>query len=286
MTRRLTLLGLFLLAWVPSILAEEAVPRILIVGDSWAASVATKHHDPIPPGFGTFDAVLQEAGFSGIRTEGSRTAWGGRKASDWVKPENLALIREELDAHLGIRFVHLIIGGNDFLTLAQETPVIEIRGKTQEERGTAYWQPIVEKIRVIIETALEARPDVCVVLAEYDYLDPPAMEKAYGFNFQGASTEEVNTWLVELGEEKAAMVRAISTRYPGRAVYVENWGALQEKFTGAVRGPAGGMPAEAQVGDGVHPNDAGHRALLQKAIREYYLAWLNETKTTLQCPKE
>ena len=87
--------------WILLIPAHgECVKRILIVGDSWAASIAADAVDT--PGFGSFDAVLDANGLGAYGTQGARTAWGGRKACDWVKAQNLQRITDELSRYATI----------------------------------------------------------------------------------------------------------------------------------------------------------------------------------------
>lgn len=265
------------------------VPRILIVGDSWAASIATTAYDPVngtAPGFASFDNALVEAGLGGYKTRGDKTAWGGRKATDWIKPENLARITSELHDFPSIDTVYLVIGGNDFLGLAAYGTNIMSYSPTQR---AAYWQTIRNNIQTIVNHCLAQRPDVKVILADYDYLDPVAAAAAYGFDFAGATQRQVNDAFVELGRQKLAIAQSTE-----RCEYVDNWGVLQNTFAFPAAGlplPGAapdyspytggnldaGMPPAASVGDGVHPNDAGHRPMLQRAIEQYLRNWLTKS---------
>ena len=64
--------------------AQDRTPVILIVGDSWAASITAENRDGFPSP-DVFDDVLVANGFGEYETLGDKTAWGGRKASDWAK---------------------------------------------------------------------------------------------------------------------------------------------------------------------------------------------------------
>ena len=108
---RATLFCFLLLLLAPVLYAQEAVKRILIVGDSWAASITAENRDGFPSP-DVFDEALKENGLGLFETQGQATAWGGRKASDWARPEHLATIKSELEKHPSIDIVHLIIGGN------------------------------------------------------------------------------------------------------------------------------------------------------------------------------
>ena len=81
-------------------------PRVLIVGDSWAAQqVADNVHQ----------VVFTANGFSQFTVDGANTAISGSEAADWAMADQLALIAEALDAEPSIDTVQLTIGGNDFL---------------------------------------------------------------------------------------------------------------------------------------------------------------------------
>jgi lysophospholipase L1-like esterase len=258
--------------------AEPAakVTRILIVGDSWATSITAENREGFPAP-DVFDAALDANGLGMYETRGAVTAWGGRRAADWAKPAHLDEIRAELEAHPRIDFVHLIIGGNDFLSAVREP---DFREKTGEERA-AVWRRIVADTERIVDACLAARDNLTVVLADYDYLDYGAAEAFWQFDFHGVDTGTLNGWLVELGRCK----RALAERRD-RCVYVQNFGTLQHEFGvpphRAPRpgqapefnpypggDPACGMP-EGISPDGIHPNAEAHARLLQNAIDAVY----------------
>lgn len=267
--------------------APVKVKRILIVGDSWAASIATTHHDPFPPGFGTMDTVLRENKLEGYESLGGATAWGGRKASDWVKPENLELITKQLKENPTIDIVHLIIGGNDFLS--QATKGTNIMSLKEEERAV-LWDKVKGDIQTTVNHCLAQRPDIRVVIADYDYLDTgKAQSLLPKFDFGGATAKETNSALLELGRKKLEIAKNTP-----RCFYVSNWGRLQchykspkenlplpgsppgyEPFAGG--DPESPMPPKASVGDGIHPTDEAHRVLLQACVEQLYREWLTKS---------
>lgn len=262
---------LILLTLVPALAyAAEPVKRILIVGDSWAASITAENRDGFPSP-DVFDDTLQANGLGAWETQGKVTAWGGRKASDWAKPENLAQIKRELETYATIDMVHLIIGGNDYLSAVNKP---EFRGLTAEERG-AIWDGVVKNIQAIVDACLAVRESIRVVIADYDYLDAKAAETFWKMNFHGASPHDLNTWFVELGDKKKALAGKTD-----RCEYVNNWGTLQFWFGTPAQGvplPGGDLDAPMPPGispDGVHPNAAAHAKLLQNAIDQFYRPWL------------
>lgn len=252
--------------------------RILIVGDSWAASIATVQYDG--PGFGSFDAVLAANGLGQYTTQGRYTARGGRTAEFWAKSENLATIVSELQAFPAIDIVHLIIGGNDFLGDAKEVDLHDanVRG--------ARFLDTYNKMQTIITTCLAVRPSIRVVLADYDYLDVLLAGLFQGTTYHNATQRDFNDWLIELGQYKRVLAQTID-----RCEYVQNWGTLQYWYhePEGVAYPGGPpdydpypggdldakMPGAAHVGDGIHPNDQAHRYMLQNAMDSFYLEWLS-----------
>jgi lysophospholipase L1-like esterase len=251
--------------------AKEATKRILIVGDSWAASISAENRDGFPSP-DVFDEVLADTGLGTYETQGKVTAWGGRKASDWAKPEHLAEINAELEAYPTIDIVHLIIGGNDFLSQAMKG---SLAGKNAEERQ-AIWDPIIANIRTIVEGCIADRKDIRVVIADYDYLDYELAREVWKMDFGEATTAELNSWLRELGDRKKKLADEID-----HCEYVDNWGTLQHWFVAPPESvprpgdPAKGMPPGISP-DGIHPNAEAHKRLLQNAIDAHYSQWLKD----------
>lgn len=268
----LSLLAVLFAIGLAATAEDTRVKRILILGDSWAASITAENRDGFPAP-DVFDDTLAANGLGEFETQGKVTAWGGRKASDWAKTENLAQIRAELEMNPTIDIVHLIIGGNDYLAAANQP---DFAKKSEAER-LALWARVVKDIKSIVDACLAVRQDIRVVIADYDYLDHVAAEAFWKMNFHGASTRELNTWFVELGEKKRALAAATE-----RCEYVENWGTLQYWFGEPPRTvplPGGDMAAPMPKGiapDGIHPNAEAHTRLLQNAIDLYYKKWLAE----------
>ncbi|MCX5759144.1 MAG: hypothetical protein NTU83_11680, partial [Candidatus Hydrogenedentes bacterium] len=231
-------------------------------------------------GFGSFDGMLAVNGLGAYTTEGALTAWGGRKASDFVKPENLKRITDELERFPSIDIVHLIIGGNDFLNVVAQGKNIAMY--SPEERAR-FWDAIQADVQTIVNHCLAQRPGMRVLISDYDYLDATKAEAVYShFNFGGASPRQLNDAFVELGRRKLAIAQRTKGCY-----YVSNWGALQCAFdyprTGlpmpgtapdytpyAGGDPDKSMPPDAHIGDGIHPTDTAHRMLLQRCIDQFY----------------
>lgn len=248
----------------------EPVKRILIVGDSWAASVTAENRNGFPSP-DVFDDALAANGLGAWGTQGKVTAWGGRKASDWAKEKHLAELTGEFEAHPAIDIVHLIIGGNDYLSAVNR----EDFPKDDAKARAVLWNGVVADIQAIVNHCLAVRPSIRVVIAGYDYLDSEAAEAFWKMNFHGATQAQLNAWFVELGEQKRALAEATD-----RCAYVDNWGTLQYWFGDPpkqVSLPGGDIEAPMPEGvspDGIHPNAEAHAKLLQNAIDRYYKEWL------------
>lgn len=260
---------------------QAPVKRILLAGDSWAASISSENRSGFPAP-DVFEQVLADNGLGACEVQAKRTAWGGTKAADWVKPERLAEITGELEAHPTIDIVHLIIGGNDFLDTVLKR---DLRELTDEERH-AIWARIQKDIQTIVDACLAIRPDIRVVIADYVYLDAQAAEAFWDhMDFKGVAPIELNTWFVELGRKKAEI--ALRTE---RCEYVENWGTLQYWFGEPPKAcpypsgpydpktyPAGDITRPMPPGispDGIHPNAEAHARILQNAVDRFYKRWL------------
>jgi lysophospholipase L1-like esterase len=280
--KKYAVVGLALVLFAAAAYGAEKTKRILIVGDSWTTSLTAQNREGFPSE-DVFDQYLEERGFGQFETQGEVTAWGGRKASDWAKPEHLAEIKAELEKYPTIDIVHLIIGGNDFLGNA-------ISGKlagTTEEQRQVIWDGVIADIRAIVETALSVRDDIRVVLADYDYLNQAQAEVFWKMDFHGTTNEELNAMFVELGRAKMALAQQIP-----RMEYVQNWGTLYYWFGEPAESvpypgqtpafepyPGGDSTQPMPVGlspDGIHPNAQAHRKMLGNAFDAFYSKWLSE----------
>ena len=133
-----------------------AVPRILIVGDSWAQGVWVAR---------ALDQVLLEYNIQGVETEGSTTAIGGTTANGWAG--NPRTINSAIQANPTIDSVHLIIGGNDILGKIKSTNVYT--GIDQYLRE-GYWNQIQADVQTIVNHCLSF-PQIYVKIRRAAELD-------------------------------------------------------------------------------------------------------------------
>jgi hypothetical protein len=254
-------------------------PRILIVGDSWAQGTY---------GFESATRVLEAEGFGHVGVIGEKTALGGTRADQWASNhrDKLDILTRELERHPSVDIVHLIIGGNDFLKFAMEHDLTQ----TPKEELDALFDRICGDIRILVEHILAVRPDIRVVLCDYDYLGPALINRAYDLGIETTDPLVFNEILVALGRKRLALARSLD-----RLEYVQNFGLLQHLHgsppdiaPGSVPAPGGppdfdpypgGDPrftnSEAVMPDGVHVMPENYEDYFRNAFNQYYREWLS-----------
>jgi len=262
--------------WFP--VSPDGTGDVLLVGDSWAATVSDRSIDGV--GLGTFQTVLEEQGLDTVGVRGASTTWAGRTAEFWARDPQIDAILTELTSPPRVDYVHLILGGNDLLLAAQEAD-----GDIDAAELEAVADLVEDSIDHIVETVLRATPHVRVAIADYEFLDTVAAADA-GRPVPGLSLTETNEALVQIAHRKLA----IADRHDG-VEYHQNFGRVQRAFLGDDTGPAPGMapdfdplpggdptmglPTEAHLGDGVHPNDKAHRVMIEAAVEDWYRPWID-----------
>ncbi|HOQ90096.1 MAG TPA: hypothetical protein PLO53_07510 [Candidatus Hydrogenedentes bacterium] len=269
--------------------AKSYEERILLVGDSWAQGIWVTR---------AWEQPFKDAGLEHIRWAGETTSIGGRKASDFVKPEYQEKIRGELDRHPNVDTVHLIIGGNDVLGRIRDTNVFTA---WTEEQRMKEWQSIAADIRTICRFLLDFPQVRHVVIAGYDYLNVetirrilPLVDQGKNWDFGGMTQAQVNQCFIEVERLKMDLAREMDG-----VEYVHNLGLNQHVFNQPEGAPAPGDPPDFtpfpggdpsmpmpdacfdQVefagqrfpGDGVHPNLATHQRMIARAVKLYYIPW-------------
>ncbi len=264
-----------------------AEPRILIVGDSWSATVWYG---------GAIDQVFQEYGRPYVQAEGSLTAVGGTKASDWAKQDHLNIITQQLLLHPTIDAVHLMIGGNDVLGKIRDTNVFT---GIYPLLRPGWWQEIQNNIQTVVNHCLLHPQIKHVVIADYDYINRLTIQVFFAllgqtYDFGGMTQEMVNTCFIEVGQLKLA----VAQRTPN-CHYVQNFGLLQNYYNSPAGAPRpGGYPNYVPYpggfkaypmpdaafdtimigtfpfpGDGLHPSVETHKIMIRNAAEQFYLNW-------------
>ena len=129
--------------------SQAQTPRILLVGDSWAAQVWEAR---------AFQTALQNLDLGQWEERGDLTAIGGTTAAQWATPPFLQLISQELAANPTIDIIHLSVGGNDFLQAPAGTDIITLAVQ------------ILEDTQTIVDHILNIRSHARIAYSIYDYV--------------------------------------------------------------------------------------------------------------------
>lgn len=256
-------IGLTLLVVLGGPLLRAETPRILMVGDSWAELMWRQR---------SISRALEESGLGEFCEAGETTALGGTTAAQWTQESYQEKIRAELNANPTIDIIHLSIGGNDFLG--------SYTGLESPEELDAKLSRILDDIEGVVDAILEFRPDLRILLVEYDFV-PGAVA--------AASVPDQNAVLVRFARARLALAR----RKRGLS-YVLNLGLMHAVFghppdfeAGATPLPGGppgyeplpgGDPAfggpAALFADPIHLTAEGYLALARRAVEQFYGPWL------------
>ncbi len=242
---------------VPDI-AAAGTPRILLVGDSWAARAWRTR---------AFRTALENKGLAQFEEKGDVTAIGGTTSADWASPPFLERISEELENYPTLDIVHLSIGGNDFLQAGVTSPI----------EALPILLRILRNVRTVVAQIHAVRPEARIAYATYDYVvagDGFALELgalATAIRFQ-ARTDPSYFLLDDLG------VLHHDFGYPGA------FGPGETALPGGYpryRPLLGGDPhfpgSPDLFDDPIHPNETALVALAEHAIDEFYGEWLAPT---------
>lgn len=94
---------------------------------------------------------------------------------------------------------------------------------TESPAELAFAEAILEQLQIIVETALDVRPDVRVLLCDYDYMDE---------DVGGATVLETNTALVSSGQIKIELADRVRAKpeYANRCFFHDTYGLMQWWF--------------------------------------------------------
>ncbi|MCK9488327.1 MAG: hypothetical protein M0Q42_02805 [Xanthomonadales bacterium] len=142
--------GLLALA-LPAV-AKAQAPKVLLIGDSWAAQ---QWED------GSHATVFGVHGAQHHLVVGETTTESGSTAQEWADPQRLAVIAQALAANPQIDTAQITIGGNDFLDAWSTglSPAQEL----------ALQELIRDDLKTVVDHLLEHRPDMDIVVSLYDY---------------------------------------------------------------------------------------------------------------------
>ena len=94
---------------------------------------------------------------------------------------------------------------------------------TESPAELAFATAIAEQMQIVVEHALDARPDVRLLMCDYDYMDE---------DVGGATQLEANTALVSSGRIKLEVVNVVAAKpqYANRVFYHNTFGLMQWTF--------------------------------------------------------
>jgi len=245
--------------------ASAAIPRILLVGDSWPWFMLLNQ---------SFTTALEEEGLSQYEVRGLYTTAPGSTARQWVRPEWLEVLREELERFPTIDIVHLSLGGNDYLRRWRPDMAIVKRD--------AMFNEVAEDIETVVRFLLDVRPDVRVAICEYDYVNAQR---------GGTGVAPLN----QAGQILARMKLEMTKKYP-RAGYIQTYGLMQHHFGVGEELAPGVAPLPGQAPDfdpfpggnkelgndraammdAIHLSPKGYHVLARHCIRTLYREWLGK----------
>jgi len=250
------------------------IQRLVIAGDSWSCGYVHPTQE-----------ALVDWGYPDVEVSWEFTAVAGSKAEQWANNENnlLDILAVVLDQEPAAELLLISLGGNDFIFSVSD--------------GYGSWWPffqslkldeIVNDLRTIVEFALTDRPHLQVVFLGYDYMHFELMQ-AYLPVGDDLNMQEFNEHFIELEYRKLQLAGQID-----RCEYAHNWGAMQHHFGDTIHPPffwppfpyepgdapapgyapdynpyPGGIPTFPgpldHIADGVHPDEAGFRVLIDNA---------------------
>lgn len=220
------------LAFSPAVVAKT--PRVLVVGDSWAAEMWQD---------GSHEVVFTSNGVGQFSAVGATTTESGSTAAEWKQAAKLQLIADALLANPSIDIVQLTVGGNDFLdtwSTSLTPPQVD-----------ALKQAILFDLGIITDFILAQRADIEVLLSFYDYP-----------NFRDTRVGLIGAFFCtplweDLGEPTPAQLNAAAIdfvdTYAGiadgnpRIHHVRHFGLMQNKYGIDMLPPGLPLPGEANL---------------------------------------
>jgi hypothetical protein len=227
--------------------------------------------------------ALDARGYEEVTVTWELTAKPGSTVAGWLaSPDLMNGLFLSLDVEPRADILFFTLGGNDYLAACKSGLGLG---------GVIEWILVMARIQADLQTFVAlvkaGRPDLKVVLIGYDYLNLPLMN-LLGIDMPGMDWIRFNLGMVEL----ASRGRAVAAATPGM-VYAHNMGLLQHVFGCPPYGPGvapGPGPAPAydpfpggwytypspadHIPDGIHPDYAGFRALVENSLDQGPAAWI------------
>ena len=266
-------------AQIPSNCDNISAPKILIAGDSWAQFMGDDEvYDDVfdAYGFSDYFFVTETLGSSpSLPYNGSAYAVSGSEARQWVDTDNypyIANMVQALQNDPDITTVILSIGGNDVLAGKSGGGWYKDMDLDNPGSEQALFNTIMANTQVIIDAALDVRPNLKVIISSYEY---PNFDVEFGTCWIYAcpkrrdlsrdpdndliTNEELNQMMITVEEQRQMMVGGQS-----RVEYDNGIGLMHHIYGDGVSGP-GILPAP----EGTPPYTPGGNPLLP-TLRENF----------------
>ncbi len=185
---------------------------ILLMGDLWPKRAFR---------WDTLAQVLQDHGYGHYRVAGSISTSQWISATLMAKNENNELGRVDLafERFPDVQFVQISVGSMDIINLAIEKSLNSMSASALNDA----LNEIQNSIQTVINYLFMLKPDVEILLADSDYLNPDAIKAAFSqYKLKAVSQRTFNNALVALGRK----ILEIAQRTP-HCHYVQNWGLIQ-----------------------------------------------------------
>lgn len=251
--------------------AAAQTPRVLLVGDSWAAFFWQTQ---------ALGQTFAAHGHPEFVERGEVTAIAGSTAAEWTDPAFLQLVTDELAAHPTIDIVQITLGGNDFLAGEPDGWYV---GMPDPD---ALYAEIVADVATVVDHTLALDPDVRVLVSGYDYPNfVESLERVLAFvciplwnGMVQPDPPALNQASLALGAEFDTLA---ATRE--RVDVIHHWGLMQFVFGAGAPPPPGDptlpSPIEAMAlqADCIHLRPSGYLAVAESLWPSYYQAALTGT---------
>lgn len=262
-----------------------AVDRVVLAGDSWSSGLIIPLKD-----------ALVARGYEEVTVSWELTSKPGSKVSDWVSnPSLMDALFTSMSMEPKADILFFTLTGNDYLGAAKSGLGL---------MGGLEWFITMTLIQWDLATFVALvkakQPDIKILMVGYDYLHFEMIE-ALGNGFPGFERVKFNLGLVDL----CGRARQVAASVPDM-IYAHNIGIMQYTFgdtphfpfpcpgfgfpaygPGVVPkpGPAPGYdpfpggwftypsPVE-HIPDGIHPDYAGFRAIIENSLDQGAAAWI------------
>lgn len=253
--------------------AAAQTPRVLLVGDSWAARLWQTR---------ALGQTFAAHGHPEIVEQGDATALSGTTAAEWTDPAFLQLITDELAQTPTLDVVQVTLGGNDFLAGEPQGWYVGIPDEA------ALFARITSDLATVVDHVLALDPDLRVLVSGYDYPNfVDSLGRILAFfcvPLHGGMGEPdsptLNQAIVALGEAIEAVAASRE-----RVEVIHHWGLMQYLYgfpSADPPIPPGSLPppgdpalpspiaAMALQADCIHLGSDGYLAVAEVLWQSYY----------------